>query len=47
MVARTLGHGLDEQAIKTLKEWTFKPGTSQGASVPVLVNFQMDFHLTH
>jgi TonB family protein len=37
-VARTLGHGLDEQAIETLKQWKFKPGISDGTPVPVAVN---------
>jgi TonB family protein len=44
-VARTLGHGLDEQAIKTLKEWKFKPGMSGGAPAAVAVNVEMDFRL--
>ena len=44
-VVRYLGHGLDEQAIKALRKWTFEPGTSDGAPVPVLINVQMDFHL--
>lgn len=44
-VARGLGHGLDEQAIKALREWTFEPGMSGGVPVPVLLNVKMDFHL--
>lgn len=44
-VTRVLGHGLDEQAIGTLKQWTFKPGTSDGVPVPVAVNVQINFRL--
>jgi len=36
---------LDEQAIKTLKEWRFKPATSKGTPVPVQVNVEMKFSL--
>jgi protein TonB len=42
-VSQTVGHGLDEQAIKTLKQRRFKPATSKGAPVPVLVSVQMAF----
>ena len=45
-VSQTVGHGLDEQAIKTLKQWKFKPGMSKGAPVPVLVNVQIAFRIT-
>lgn len=44
-VVRYLGHGLDEQAIETFKQWTFKPGTSERVPVPVLINIEMRFHL--
>jgi TonB family protein len=44
-VIRYLGHGLDEQAIETLKQWTFEPGTTDGAPVPVLISVEMAFHL--
>jgi protein TonB len=44
-VTRFLGHGLDEQAIETLKQWKFKPGVSDGAPVPVAVNLQVSFRL--
>lgn len=44
-VAHSLGNGLDEQAIKTLKQWTFKPGKSEGAPVPVEVTIEMVFRL--
>jgi TonB family protein len=44
-VAISLGHGLDEQAIKALREWTFEPGMSGGVPVPVLINVKVDFRL--
>jgi len=44
-VVISLGHGLDEQAIKALREWTFEPGISGGVPVPVLINVKIDFHL--
>lgn len=44
-VARALGHGLDEQAIKAVKKWKFKPGTFDGRPVPVQVNIEVDFRL--
>lgn len=34
-VARGLGHGLDERAIKTVREWHFRPGTKDGVPVTV------------
>ncbi len=37
--------GLDEEAIKTAKQWLFRPGRFQGKAVPVLVIIQMEFHL--
>jgi protein TonB len=44
-IVRYLGHGLDEQAIKALRKWTFEPGTRDGKAVPVLTYVQMDFRL--
>ena len=37
--------GLDEQAVKTVKQWQFRPGQKDGAAVPVLVNIEMTFTL--
>jgi len=44
-VARTLGYGLDEEAIKTVRKWTFTPGANNGVPVPVAVNIEITFHL--
>jgi TonB family protein len=37
--------GLDEEAIRTVKQWRFSPGTRQGVPVPVLVEIEMTFTL--
>jgi len=44
-VTRSLGHGLDEEAIKAVKKWKFKPGTVQGRAVPVQINVVANFRL--
>ena len=36
-------HGLDEQALKALKDWRFRPGTLQGKPVPVIVTIAITF----
>ena len=37
--------GLDQEAIKTVKQWRFAPGMRQGQAVPVLVEIEMTFTL--
>jgi protein TonB len=37
--------GLDQEAIKTVKQWRFAPGTRMGQPVPVLVEIEMTFTL--
>jgi periplasmic protein TonB len=45
-VLRGLGYGLDEAAITTVStKWRFKPGTKNGAPVPVIVNIEVEFNL--
>jgi len=44
-VLQSLGLGLDEEALKTLATWRFKPGMKDGKPVPVLASVQVGFHL--
>lgn len=37
--------GLDEEALKTARAWTFEPGTLHGKPVPVLVVIQLEFRI--
>jgi protein TonB len=37
--------GLDEEAIKAVAQWRFRPGTRRGAAVPVLVTMEIAFAL--
>ena len=37
--------GLDDQAVKALKQWTFKPGQKDGKNVAVNLDFRMNFTL--
>jgi TonB family protein len=34
-IVRGIGHGLDDKAIKAVRQWHFEPGTSGGVPVPV------------
>ena len=36
---------LDDEAIRALRQWTFKPGTKNGVAVPVRVEVEMTFTL--
>jgi protein TonB len=44
-VIRPLGLGLDEQAIKAVSMWTFKPGTLNGKPVKVQAQIEVSFRL--
>jgi TonB family protein len=44
-VLRILGFGLDEQAVRCVATWRFKPGTKDGAPVPVRANVEVNFRL--
>jgi TonB family protein len=46
-VTRSLDPDLDQQAVKAAKQWTFKPGTKDGAPVPVSVSLELTFSLHH
>jgi protein TonB len=38
-------YGLDNQAVKAVKQWTFEPGTVDGTPVPVRVDIDVTFAL--
>ena len=44
-VARSVGMGLDEKAVETVRHWRFEPGKKDGVPVPVVINVEVDFHL--
>lgn len=46
-VSKPLGDGLDENAVKAVKKWKFKPATRDGAPVPVRVVVEVTFRLFH
>jgi protein TonB len=44
-VVRSLGFGLDENAIQALKQWHFRPGMRAGVPVDVALNIEVNFNL--
>jgi protein TonB len=44
-VVRSLGFGLDENAIQALKQWRFRPGMRNGIPVDVALNIEVNFNL--
>jgi protein TonB len=44
-VIRGLGLGLDEQAVKAISQWKFKPGTKDGQPVAVTATIEVNFRL--
>lgn len=44
-VARGLGKGLDEQAIKAVEQWEFEPGMKDGEAVKIKATIEMNFRL--
>ena len=43
-VTEPLDPGLDDEAVKALKQWTFSPGTKDGRPVAVSVEVEMSFY---
>ena len=44
-IVRSLGFGLDENAIQALKQWRFRPGMRNGVPVDVSLNIEVNFNL--
>jgi TonB family protein len=44
-IARGLGFGLDENAVKAISMWKFQPATKDGAPVIVKANIEVNFRL--
>jgi TonB family protein len=44
-VKKPLHPELDEEAVKAMKQWEFKPGTKEGKPVDVAVDVEMSFKL--
>jgi len=44
-VERSLGMGLDEKAIETVRNWRFEPGKKDGRPVPVEMNIIVDYSI--
>lgn len=44
-VVKKLGFGLDQKAVRAVRQWKFEPGMKDGEPMPVLANVQVTFHL--
>lgn len=44
-VINPLGHGLDEEALRAVQQWRFRPATYQGKPVPVILDVDVNFKL--
>jgi protein TonB len=46
-IVRSLDHvfGLDEEALKSVGQWRFQPGTLAGRAVPVMIEVELAFTL--
>ena len=45
-VVKSVGDGLDEEAVEAVKHWKFQPGTYQGKAVSVQIAVEVNFRLT-
>lgn len=45
VVTRPLGYGLDEEAIRSVRQWKFKPALKDGDPVSVEINVEISFRI--
>jgi TonB family protein len=45
-VTKLLGHGFDEQALRSVQEWRFEPAAKNGRPIPARITVQVDFSMT-
>ena len=46
-IVRSVGHGLDAEALRAVKQWRFTPGAKDGRSVPTQLNVEVAFRLRY
>jgi TonB family protein len=44
-IARPLGMGLDEEAVRAVSTWKFEPAKKYGTPVPVMINVEVNFRV--
>jgi periplasmic protein TonB len=44
-LVRGIGFGLDENAVRAVRSWRFKPGSSEGQPVPTIATVELNFRL--
>lgn len=44
-ISRALGLSLDDQAVKTVQTWRFRPALKDGAPIAVQINTEVNFRL--
>jgi len=44
-LSRSVGEGLEESAMQTVRTWKFKPAIKKGKPVPVMVIVEVSFRL--
>jgi TonB family protein len=46
-VAKQVGYGFDQEAVRAVREWRFKPAMKDGKPVAVQINVEVNFRLYH
>jgi len=44
-VVRSPGYGLDQEAVKTVRQWRFRPGTQNGEPVDIRLAIEVNFRI--